>query len=341
MPKHADDSPEVPRRATIKDVAALAGVSISTVSHAFSRARPISDETNERVRQAAEALGYLPNPAAAHLRGSQLGLLGLILRPRNAVYGSLGGTETFTRFSGSAAAAALATGRGLLHLPDPTLPRARQFQMDGCIVMGPYRDDEVIDWLDSHHIPRVCADVDPSRPDDEWSLRVSYEEPIRQMARAVTAPSATLIVGEEANNWTMSTVATMEAWALESRTRLDVRRLFEGDKQEGAHAIAVDVLREAKGRHAIFASSSRFARGAYEAAASLGLAVPDEVEIVCFTDSALTREAGRPITGLDLRLEEQAQRCVDLLLDRIALKPAPRTQPVVTPEPKWRQSTMS
>lgn len=45
--------------AGIKDVAALAGVSISTVSYVMTGKRPIGANTRRRVLQAARELGYL------------------------------------------------------------------------------------------------------------------------------------------------------------------------------------------------------------------------------------------------------------------------------------------
>jgi LacI family transcriptional regulator len=52
---------------TIKDIAKRAGVSISTVSHAFSGKRKVSASTIEEVMRAAEELGYSPNKHAQSL----------------------------------------------------------------------------------------------------------------------------------------------------------------------------------------------------------------------------------------------------------------------------------
>ena len=52
------------RRTTIKDVAALAGVSPATVSRTLDDRPEISAETKERVRAACAQLGYVPTAAA-------------------------------------------------------------------------------------------------------------------------------------------------------------------------------------------------------------------------------------------------------------------------------------
>ncbi|MFC4224314.1 LacI family DNA-binding transcriptional regulator [Lysinibacter cavernae] len=71
------------KRVTLADVAALAGVSTSTVSIAFSDGGPVSDAMRERVRQAAAQLGYTgPDPRAASLRRGRSGLIGVVLDER-------------------------------------------------------------------------------------------------------------------------------------------------------------------------------------------------------------------------------------------------------------------
>ena len=69
----------VKKRATIKDVAALAGVSFATVSRALDDRPEISAETKARVRAACAELGYVPNAAAKGLTGRATHTLGLIV----------------------------------------------------------------------------------------------------------------------------------------------------------------------------------------------------------------------------------------------------------------------
>ncbi|MDR0718316.1 MAG: LacI family transcriptional regulator [Treponema sp.] len=61
---------------TILDVAKLADVSPSTVSHALNGKRPVSTATKERVLSAIEALGYTPSYNASHLRKGNSGIIG-------------------------------------------------------------------------------------------------------------------------------------------------------------------------------------------------------------------------------------------------------------------------
>ena len=67
------------RRATMKDVARRAGVTIGTVSHVINGTAPISEETTARVREAIRELNYVPNLAARHMRRKEKRQIGLLI----------------------------------------------------------------------------------------------------------------------------------------------------------------------------------------------------------------------------------------------------------------------
>lgn len=64
---------------TIKDVAELAGVSVSTVSRVMNNRGYQSEETREKVLAAMKELDYVPNELARSLQGKQTKFLGLIV----------------------------------------------------------------------------------------------------------------------------------------------------------------------------------------------------------------------------------------------------------------------
>ncbi|WP_454050866.1 LacI family DNA-binding transcriptional regulator [Cellulomonas sp. Marseille-Q8402] len=68
------------QRPTLADVAAAAGVSVSTASLAFSGAGPIADATRQRVLDAAAGLDYSgPNPLGRQLRSGRSGIVGVVV----------------------------------------------------------------------------------------------------------------------------------------------------------------------------------------------------------------------------------------------------------------------
>src|SRR5579875_3084071 len=72
--------PSAPRRVTLADVAAQAGVSVMTASYAFNRPERVSESARAKVAAAAGALGYVgPDPNARSLRRQSTGALGVVL----------------------------------------------------------------------------------------------------------------------------------------------------------------------------------------------------------------------------------------------------------------------
>jgi LacI family transcriptional regulator len=90
------------RRPTITDVAARAGVSKSTVSLVLRGSPQVRAETARLVREAMGELGYVYNRAAATLRGSSVGLVGLVINDLRNPF--------FTEFAASLQMALAAAG---------------------------------------------------------------------------------------------------------------------------------------------------------------------------------------------------------------------------------------
>src|SRR5690606_22701021 len=83
--EHSGDSPKFGRRgaavkpATIKDVAARAGVSVASVSRVLNDQGVVTDETRARVLEAVEALSYVPHSGARSLITRRTDTVGVIL----------------------------------------------------------------------------------------------------------------------------------------------------------------------------------------------------------------------------------------------------------------------
>ncbi|WP_309664612.1 LacI family DNA-binding transcriptional regulator [Tabrizicola sp.] len=90
------------KRPTIIDVAEVAGVSKSTVSLVLQDSPLVKDETRAKVRQTMLDIGYVYNRAAANLRSSNVGLIGLVINDLRNPF--------FTEFATSVQMALLARG---------------------------------------------------------------------------------------------------------------------------------------------------------------------------------------------------------------------------------------
>lgn len=91
-----------PKRATISDVARLAGVSIATVSRVLNGTAPVAEETMLQVNQAIAALDFAPHAAARTLAGRRTDTIGLLLPEISGAFYSplIHGIESSAREAG-------------------------------------------------------------------------------------------------------------------------------------------------------------------------------------------------------------------------------------------------
>ena len=137
---------------TIKDVAALAGVSPSTVSRTCKNNPSISEETKERVRKAMAELGYEPNFQASNLASQNSRTIGIIL-PASAkeVYENSFYLEAIQGIShycnGRQYMTTIVTGQDEAEILDAVRSMSRSGKVDGFIILYSKKGDPVIDYL--------------------------------------------------------------------------------------------------------------------------------------------------------------------------------------------------
>lgn len=137
---------------TVKDVAALAGVSPSTVSRTCKNNPSISEETKERVRKAMAELGYEPNFQASNLASQNSRTIGIIL-PASAkeVYENSFYLEAIQGIShycnGRQYMTTIVTGQDEAEILDAVRSMSRSGKVDGFIILYSKKDDPVIDYL--------------------------------------------------------------------------------------------------------------------------------------------------------------------------------------------------
>ncbi len=137
---------------TIKDVAALAGVSPSTVSRTCKDNPSISAETKERVRRAMAQLGYEPNFQASNLASQNTRTIGIILPVsakevyENSFY--LEAIRGISQFCNQRQYInTVVTGQDEEEVLQAVRSMTRSGQADGFIVLYSKQNDPVIDYL--------------------------------------------------------------------------------------------------------------------------------------------------------------------------------------------------
>jgi len=168
--------------ATIVDVARIAGVSVSTVSHVVNGTRNVSDKTRERVLQAIAQANYRQDRVARALRRARTDTLGLLLSDAgNEVLDEMVlGVEQEARKHGMTVLVAHAEDD-----PDLELAAVQTFcnqRVDGLVITPVARSrPEVAELLAETHTPFVVID----RPSPLAVDQVSVEnvEPMKTMVR--------------------------------------------------------------------------------------------------------------------------------------------------------------
>lgn len=331
------------RPPTIRDVAAAANVSPSTVSHAFSGRRAISEETRQRVMKAARELGYHANPHARSMRTGKTGMIGFILRPHLIRSGSLEIHETFNRLTGAVAVACLREGIGLVHIPTVDDELLEMLPMDGCIVAYPNTDDPVLEELLRRGVPVVTADPDPGRPGICPQVKLDYDSGFGDMLETlVVAPGdeVWLMLGAESNAWTVTSGRVIEEWARAEGLILHVHRATGEVGVADARETMIELLSSRQPPRVIIYGRADLTGPVVSQLHEHGLRIPEDVQIAALTDSVHARISPVPVTTVDLSHEALAQAAVSQML-RMLEDPASRPDPIVVrPLLRRRDSTL-
>ncbi|RKT35684.1 DNA-binding LacI/PurR family transcriptional regulator [Microbacterium sp. AG1240] len=176
-------------RPTMKDVARLAGVSVSTVSYALNETSTIAlaDDTKARVRRAAREIGYVPNGVARSLRSQASRTVGMVLGKPLA-------SPRYAAIAGGLASGLRERGFRLAVIDEPDAATAvdevRGRLLDGLVFVG-HDDQGVPDDLSravvEHHVPFVAVDcaspADAAYASVDFDYAVGVQQALADIAR--------------------------------------------------------------------------------------------------------------------------------------------------------------
>ena len=328
-------------RTTLAQVAARAGVSVSTASLAFSGSGPVSDSTRQRVLAAAEALDYAgPDPRGRSLRQGRSGIVGVVMEDR-----------VLTAFRDPIRIAVLdgiaqettAQGRGLLLLSDIGAGASAigTAGMDAAILMGfSTRIDPAVALLRRRGLPLVAV----GGPEHDAILTISIDDEAASVTAArhlaglghqdaviVALPLVNLdptTTDPAAGRGPLTGVAERTGTVRVTLERLrGVRSVFPhstgviasgSSVDEGmvaGHALLDDPARRPT---AVIAQSDLLAAGVIKAAAELGLSVPGDLSVVGFGGVALDRVIQQDLTTMVQPAAEQGRAAGRAVMDLLA-----------------------
>jgi DNA-binding LacI/PurR family transcriptional regulator len=313
-------------RLTIQDVAAAAGVSVTTVSHVLNDKGRVDPATRVRVAQVAQSLGYRANRHARGLRSGRSDALALLLpvgddsRSDEALQ-----LDFYMRLASTAAATAFTQEYALLLLPPRIVADGlRGFMIDGGIVVDPAPEDPWVGLLLKRNLPVVTVERDLGRPDDPWyvaSDAASSTGQILDHLAACGAKRIAMLVPSSRWGWASETLVAYQAWVAEHGVDSWVVPVAMAPGARNAEEVTRRLLAGHQPPDAVFAVAARFVPGVLRAAKASGRQVPGDLLIAAGVDSAQARESDPPITALDLHPERQAEAAVEILLARLNHEP--------------------
>ncbi|GAJ72988.1 LOW QUALITY PROTEIN: purine nucleotide synthesis repressor [Vibrio sp. JCM 18904] len=145
--------------ATIKDVARLAGVSTTTVSHVINKTRFVAEATQEKVMKAVDELNYAPSAVARSLKCNSTRTIGMLVTQSTNLFFSevIDGVESYCYRQGYTLI--LCNTGGIYEKQRDYIRMLAEKRVDGILVMCSDLTEELKEMLDRHaDIPKVVMD---------------------------------------------------------------------------------------------------------------------------------------------------------------------------------------
>jgi DNA-binding LacI/PurR family transcriptional regulator len=314
------------KRTTARDVAELAEVSRTTVSFVLNDVPGIriSDETRQRVLEAAKQLNYHPDATARRMVAGRTNVIGFVLRQSpDQVFADQFLPQVLNGLSHAAAA----QNYHVLIEPIPPdsepgayLRLVRERHVDGIILSGPRFDDEELLSFHAEGWPLVMLGQLPNS--DVMSVDID------NTSSAAVATHHLIALGHQRiafiTNAKQTYTAAMERLAgyrqaLEAAgLRYDKTLVEFGDFTPKSGAAAMSRLLTLSPRPtAVFVASDTVALGALQAIRAEGLHVPAEIALVGFDDVPFSEFVEPPLTTVRVPAYGLGWGAADLLIRAI------------------------
>lgn len=334
---------EIASMANIYDVARLAGVSTTTVSHVLNGTRHVNDDTKVRVNSAMAQLNYQPSSLARAMVRQETKTIALIV-PDNL-------HPFFSELACSVEAYAFGAGYNIMLCQSERNPDKERAYMDmlvskrvdGVLHMTTNQQDPYLEPLLTHDIPVATFDRDYS----DTSLRIDSVL-IENERGAYLVTKHLLDLGHRriACIWVPSGKSEYRGTGYEEALAkagiaVDSALFCQGDwSLPSGWQAAAYFMQLADPPTAIFASNDLMAIGAMAWLHDQGFSVPQQVSVAGFDDITMARYSSPLLTTYATPIAEVGERMCRLIFDRIdGLLPAARQQVLVCGELKVRKST--
>lgn len=301
---------------TLYDVARYAGVSYQTVSRVINQAEHVSARTREKVLFAMRELNYVPNRGAQQLAGKRSRTLGLLTSDLALHAPSQIASAVKNRAAQSGAGVIIAMPEQasqaacLLALQELLAQR-----VTGLLINLPLEDDQAEELAAlAHPTPTLFLDVSPTAKvnslvfDAAQGARLGAEHVLTLGHRVIA-----LLGGPPSS---VSARARLAGW-LETLAKANVTPAASahGDwSAASGYEQASQLLASRPLPDAILVANDQMALGVLRACAEKGIAVPDQISVVGYDDTADSAWYTPPLTTVRQAFKEAGERSVEWLL---------------------------
>ncbi len=329
---------------TIQDVADLAGVSITTVSHVINGTRFVSEDLTQRVLQAMDQLGYKPNLLARGLRSGRTRTLGLVVPDMANLF--------FAEISRAIEEIAFNRGYSLIICNSADNPEKEKTylgvllakQVEGIIFISAGSSEDILNELERCGVPLVYADREiPSQLadvvllDNEFGGYLATNHLIQLGHRQIAC-----ISGPSGLTPSADRVAGYRRALVEAGLPVCPEYIVSGDFHYHSGEIGMLHLLDLEDPpDAVFISNDMMAFGSIRAVRSRNLRLPEQISIVGFDDIILAQASSPALTTIAQPIQQMAEKVIELLFMRMHSNSAgmERQRVILKPELIIRDST--
>ncbi len=311
---------------TIKDIAKIAGVGVSTVSRAINDDPTINEKTRERVLAICEEYHYVPNNSARNLKMTESNTVALLVMGIENIF--------FTSMFGEFQRELEAKGYDFfLHAVsewsdavDVAMELTTEKRLKGIIFLGGQMDHSK-EKLKKMNIPYVLctvaregekfhADLPTVSIDDKVASKTIVEYLIKnghKKIAIITGNKNDLAVGERRLSGYRHALED-NGLAVDETLIFRQKEEIDGYTPENGYAVTKEILESKKEFSALYCTSDLVAMGAYKAINEAGLRIPEDISVVGFDGISLGNFLNPPLTTMVQPKRELIRASVEKLL---------------------------
>lgn len=310
-------------RVTLRDVARMAQVHPGTASRALNEQTRslVNEETARRVLDAAERLGYRPNPIARGLKTNRSYTIGVLIPDlTNPLFPPiLRGIQDRLEESGYTPLMANTDNDPERERIDWQTMRGRQ--VDGIIAATAQRDHQLLDEMVALEMPLVLVNrrvhdvpIPVATADDRAGIKLAVAHLVELGHVRIGHIAGPLELSTGFDRYEGFLSAMREAGLEPDPDLIVTSEAFT--ESDGARACR-QLLDADGGMTAIAAANDLIALGCYDVFAERGISCPDDVSIVGFNDMPFAGRFQPPLTTIRIPHYELGAAAAELMLERL------------------------